>query len=172
MTRPTGAARLLPLLVAVMASTLAGCSGWIYEGPSNQDIEDTTGLTVAEAKPFVAQHFTLIWPEPTMVELGNVRLGNGCRNDPNSLRAVGPPWTPYYEKTKIDPTPEFIDRALANLEAMTAHGFTLVPDPVPGDDPVNRSYEDSRGFSVAVQRHQTSRETRFTMTAASPCAAE
>ncbi|MEU3011426.1 hypothetical protein [Nocardia asteroides] len=159
-------------LIMVGATALAGCSGWIYEGPTNQEIKDGTGMTVAEAKPIVAQNFMLIWPEPTTVELGNIRLGNGCRTDPNSLRSVGPPWTPYYEKTAIDPDQEFVDRALANLEAMTAHGFTLVPDPVPGDDPANRSYEDSRGFSVAVQRHQTSRETRFTMTASSPCAAE
>ncbi|MFI8976635.1 hypothetical protein ACIGO9_27380 [Nocardia asteroides] len=159
-------------LITVGATALAGCSGWIHEGPTNQEIKDGTGMTVAEAKPIVAQNFTLIWPDPTTVELGNIRLGNGCRTDPNSLRAAGPPWTPYYEKTAIDPDQEFVDRALANLEAMTAHGFTRVPDPVPGDDPANRSYEDSRGFSVAVQRHQTSRETRFTMTASSPCAAE
>ncbi|MEV6362969.1 hypothetical protein [Nocardia asteroides] len=159
-------------LITVAATALAGCSGWIHEGPTNQEIKDRTGMTVAEAKPIVAQNFTLIWPEPTTVELGNIRLGNGCRTDPNSLRAAGPPWTPYYEKTAIDPDQEFVDRAMANLEAMTARGFTPVPDPVPGDDPANRSYEDSRGFSVAVQRHQTSRETRFTMTASSPCAAE
>jgi hypothetical protein len=158
------------LAALVGTSTLAGCSGFVHEGPTDQQIKDGSGLTVAEAGPIVTTNFHRIWPEPTDAAVSDVALGAGCRTDPNSLRAVGPPWTPHHSRTEINPSQEFVDRALANLDAMTVHGFTLRPDPVPGDDPVNRSYEDERGFSVGVDRYATSREVRFTMSASSPCA--
>ncbi|MFJ2837103.1 hypothetical protein ACIO52_17265 [Nocardia sp. NPDC087230] len=161
--------------VAMVAVTLAGCSGWISEGPTNQQVKDATGLTVAGARPIVADNFELIWPKPITVEPDMVDVGSGCRTDPNSLRSAGPPWHPRYERQELNPSQEFIDQAMANLEAMTARGFTLVPSQNPAEDPVSRYYRDSRGFSVASSRTRAGRndeEVRFIMASTSPCAAE
>ncbi|MFC6013303.1 hypothetical protein [Nocardia lasii] len=160
------------LAAVIGVSTLTGCSTFVDEGPTDQQIAEASGVTVAEAGSIVTTNFHRVWPERTDVAVSNVALGAGCRTDPDTLRAVGPPWTPHHSRTVIDPSPELIDQLLANLEALTASGFTLVPDPVPGDDPVNRTYEDARGFSVGAQRHATSREVRFSITASSPCARE
>lgn len=165
--------RIGPVLVAVAVVVTAGCGTVIDEGPTEQEIRDATGLTVAEASPLVARNFELVWPEPISVPVGAVDLTHGCRTDPNSLRAVGPPWTPIYERTQINPSPEFIDRALANLEAMTARGFVRDPDPIPGDQPENRSYTDPRGFTVAALSYGANpNEHRFAVSSTSPCAAE
>ncbi|MFB7878449.1 hypothetical protein ACFC06_24660 [Nocardia sp. NPDC056064] len=158
------------VVVAAGLATTA-CGGLVPEGPSNQDIADTTGLTVAEAVPLVADNFERVWPEPVTVEDSAVQLGNGCRTDRGSLRSTGPPWAPSYEREIADPPAEFVDRALAKLAAMTAHGFVLAENPVPGDDPVNRVYRDSRGFSVATLRYGSA-PTRFVLRSSSPCAAE
>ncbi|MFD5177291.1 hypothetical protein ACFWM1_15875 [Nocardia sp. NPDC058379] len=161
--------------LAIVTVTLAGCSGWIHEGPTNQQVKDTTGLTVAAARPIVADNFELIWPRPITVEPDKVDLGAGCRTDPNSLRSEGPPWHPRYERQEVNPSQEFLDLAMANLEAMTARGFTLVPSQNPSEDPVSRYYRDSRGFSVASSRMRVGKnneEVRFIMASTSPCAAE
>lgn len=122
-----------------------------------------------EASRIVVENFTLVWPDPIQVEPNMVDRGNGCRTNPETLKSEGPPWTPIYEKGVTDPSQEFIDRALAQLEAMTGRGFTLRPDPIPDDDPINRVYADSRGFTVAVRRDKLPAEIRFTVTSSSPC---
>ncbi len=163
-------------LAALTAATLAGCGSFIHEGPTNQQIEDRTGLTVTEASPIVAHNFGLIWPEPVSVDIGDVTtVGTGCRTDPNSLRSEGPPWRPRYVMEEVNPSQEFIDRAMANLEAMTARGFTLEPSQRPDKDPANRVYRDSRGYTVSSFRLLPGgdpTDVRFSMTASSPCAAE
>lgn len=163
-------------LAMLTTAALTGCSAFIHEGPTNQQIKDRTGLTVAEASQVVAHNFGLIWPEPVPIDIKNVTtVGKGCRTNPNSLLSEGPPWHPTYEMEKVNPTPEFIDRAMANLEAMTARGFTLEPSQRPDEDPVNRYYSDARGFSVASSRLTDvgrAKEVRFSMSASSPCAAE
>ncbi|MDO3648569.1 hypothetical protein [Nocardia mangyaensis] len=165
--------RIGPALVAIVAAVTTGCGGVIDRGPTEQDIRDTTGLTVTEASRLVAGNFELVWPEPVSVPVGAVDLTHGCRTDPNSLRAVGPPWTPIYERTQINPSPEFIDRVLANLEAMTTRGFVRDPDPIPGDQPENRSYTDPRGFTVSALFYGADpAQPRFAVGSTSPCAAE
>ncbi|MFE3545812.1 hypothetical protein ACFXK0_22860 [Nocardia sp. NPDC059177] len=162
--------RRAALILATGLAT-AACGAFVPAGPTNQDIAASTGLTVAQAIPRVAANFELIWPEPVTVADGAVRLGSGCRTDPDTLRSAGPPWAPSYEQEKVDPPAEFIDRALAKLDAMTAHGFVLAANPIPGDDPVNRVYRDADGFSVAAIRYGAA-PSRFALRAASPCAAE
>lgn len=158
-------------IVALLAAP--GCSAVVGEGPTNEEIKDSTGLRVAEASRIVADNFELIWPNAVSVDAATVNLGNGCRTDPNTLLSTGPPWTPNYQKTQVNPSPDFVDRALAKLEAMIARGFVRDEDAVPGDDPVNRAYTDPRGFTVHVLRQDTVPDTvRFTMFSTSPCAAE
>ncbi|APE33784.1 hypothetical protein BOX37_07155 [Nocardia mangyaensis] len=137
-------------------------------------ITDKPGLTVTEASRLVAGNFELVWPEPVSVPVDAVDLTHGRRTDPNSLRAVGPPWTPIYERTQINPSPEFIDRVLANLAAMTTRGFVRDPDPIPGDQPENRSYTDPRGFTVSAALFYGAdpAQRRFAIGSTSPCAAE
>ncbi|MFD3745767.1 hypothetical protein [Nocardia sp. NPDC058633] len=166
---------MITACILMITAGVTGCGGLIHEGPTNQRIKDTTGLTVAEASPIVAHNFGLIWPEPVTVELSDVTMGSGCRTDPDSLRSEGPPWRPRYELEELDPTPEFIDRALANLEAMTARGFTRTPNRRPDNDPANRHYTDASGYSVASSRLTDvgpTDQVRFVMAASAPCAAQ
>ncbi|MFC9876679.1 hypothetical protein [Nocardia salmonicida] len=167
---------LITACLLMLTAGVTGCGGFIHEGPTNQRIKDTTGLTVAEAGATVEHNFELIWPEKGPVKIANLTLpGTGCRTNPNSLMSEGPPWRPRYTMEEVNPSQEFIDRAMANLEAMTARGFTLVPSQRPDNDPVNRLYRDSTGYTVASSRDTSvgpRKEVRFSMTASSPCAAE
>ncbi|WP_336083337.1 hypothetical protein [Nocardia sp. SSK8] len=156
-------------VLVLLCGTLAAC-GFVPEGPSNQDIAESSGLTVTEAVPLVADNFEHIWPEPVSIEDNAVRLGKGCRTDPDTLQSAGPPWAPSYEREIADPPAEFVEQALARLAAMTSRGFVLAENPVPGDDPVNRVYRNSRGFSVAALRYGST-PTRFVLRSSSPCAA-
>ncbi|MGV9436944.1 MULTISPECIES: hypothetical protein [unclassified Nocardia] len=159
----------------VMAAVLSGCTILEEQGPTNEDVLKGTGLTVAAAKPIVADNFELIWPAPLSVDPETVSVRTGCRSSMTSISGEGPPWRPRYEREVVDPSQEFIDRAMANLEAMTARGFTLVPSQNPSEDPVSRYYRDARGFSVASSRTRVGKnneEVRFIMASTSPCAAE
>ncbi|MFF2087009.1 hypothetical protein ACFVVM_24815 [Nocardia sp. NPDC058176] len=165
--------RIGPVVVALVAVVAASCGSLVDEGPTEQEIRDSSGVTVAEAIPLVARNFTLVWPESISVANGDVDVSHGCRTDANSLRAVGPPWTPIYERTQVDPSPEFVDRVLANLEALTAHGFVRDADPIPGDQPENRSYTDQRGFTVSASSYGANpAQRRFAVSSTAPCAAE
>lgn len=159
------------LICAILV--LPACSALVGEGPTNDEIKNATGLRVPEASQIVADNFELISPNTRSVDVGTVRLGNGCRTDPRTLKSFGPPWTPNYQETELNPSPEFIDRALANLEAMTTRGFVRDENAFIGDDPVNRVYTDSRGFTVHVMRDDTiPSKVRLTLFSSSPCAAE
>ncbi|MFC9664309.1 hypothetical protein ACFVJ5_29100 [Nocardia sp. NPDC127606] len=162
--------RRLVVICAILV--MPACSAFVDDGPSNDTIKSSTGLMVTEASQIVADNFELISPNPHPVEVGAVRLGNGCRTDPNTLKSYGPPYTPHYQEVVLNPSPEYIETALANLEAMTARGFTR-QEGIPGDDPASRVYRDSRGFAVYSIRDKTVRgEVEFTLFSSSPCAAE
>ncbi|KAF0845771.1 hypothetical protein FNL39_106160 [Nocardia caishijiensis] len=154
---------------------LTGCALVDEHGPTNEDIMRRSGLTVAKSTPIVADNFELIWPEGLSVDPAMVDTSTGCRSRMDSITMDGPPWRPSYQREQINPTQEFLDRAMANLEAMTARGFTLVPSQNPGQDPVSRYYRDARGFSVSSSRSRVGpdkQQVRFTMASTSPCAAE
>ncbi|MFI8976636.1 hypothetical protein ACIGO9_27385 [Nocardia asteroides] len=162
------------VLVAV-AAVLTGCSTLGEKGPTNEDVVNGTGLTVAAARPVVADNFELVWPLPLSVEPAAVDQGKGCRTNMAAIGYEGPPWRPQYEREVVNPPQEFIDRAMSNLEAMTSRGFTLVPGQNPDQAPVSRFYRDSRGFSVSsslIRVGQYNQEVRFSMASTSPCAAE
>ncbi|WP_330182156.1 hypothetical protein OHB26_38515 [Nocardia sp. NBC_01503] len=152
----------LVLTTLAAASLLTACS----------ESSGSTAMKYDEAARIVVQNFTLVWPDPVQVASGMVNRGNGCRTNPETLKSEGPPWSPTYEMTAADPSQEFIDRALARLETMTSRGFALEPDRVPNDDPINRVYADSRGFSVAAHRDKYPVGTQFTITSSSPCVDE
>lgn len=162
-------------VLAVVAVVATGCATLDDKGPTNEDIMQGTGLTVTTARPIVADNFELIWPEQLAVDPAAVDVSKGCRTSMAAISYEGPPWRPRYEREVVNPSQEFVDRAMANLEAMTARGFTLVPSQNPDQDPVSRYYRDAQGFSVSSSRirvGQNDEEVRFTMAAASPCAAE
>lgn len=162
-------------VLAMATVVLTGCAILDEKGPTDEDIMKGTGLTVAAARPIVADNFELIWPEQLSVDPEAVAVRAGCRTSMSSIGSEGPPWRPRYEREVVNPPQELIDRAMANLEAMTARGFSLVPSQNPDQDPVSRYYRDSRGFSVSSSRirvGQNNEEVRFSMAAASPCAAE
>ncbi|MFC8383508.1 hypothetical protein [Nocardia sp. NPDC057272] len=151
---------------------MPACSAFVDEGTSTDEVLNSTGLRVPEASQIVADNFELISPRTRSVDAGSVKLGNGCRTDPNTLKTYGPPWAPSYQEAERNPSQEHIDKALANLEAMTARGFTR-QEGIPGDDPASRVYRDSRGFAVYSIRDKTVRgEVEFTLFSSSPCAAE
>lgn len=143
------------------------------KGPDNEDVLAGTGLTVAAARPIVAENFSLVWPEPVTVDPATVDASQGCRSKMTDIAAAGPPWRPRYEQTVIDPPQEFIDRALTNLAAMTARGFTFTPSQNPAQDPMSKTYTDDRGFSISSWRETVGpkREVRFSITSTAPCAA-
>ncbi|MEV0435122.1 hypothetical protein [Nocardia sp. NPDC050413] len=163
------------IAVLAVSLVLTGCSLVEEHGPTNEDIMRRSGLTVAQSKPVVADNFELIWPEELSIDPATVDTSTGCRSRMDSISMDGPPWRPRYQREQVDPSQEFIDRAMANLEAMTARGFTLVPSQNPDADPVSRYYRDARGFSVSSSRSRVGpdkQEVRFTMASTSPCAAE
>ncbi|MEU5405439.1 hypothetical protein [Nocardia asteroides] len=162
-------------VIAVAAALLSGCSLLEEKGPTNDEVLKHSGLTVATARPIVADNFELIWPTPLSVDPATVDVSRGCRSRMDSIRAEGPPWRPNYTREVVNPSQEFIDRAMSNLEAMTSRGFTLVPSQNPDQDTVSRFYRDSRGFSVSsslIRVGQHDQEVRFSMASTSPCAAE
>ncbi|MGY0497354.1 hypothetical protein ACWZHB_02500 [Nocardia sp. FBN12] len=161
---------------AVLATTtLTGCGGFIDRGPTNQEIKDTTGLTVDEASPIVERNLELVWPEQVTIKRGPLPYsGVGCRTN-DSMMSEGPPWYLRITKEEVNPSQEFIDRALANLESMTARGFILEPSKRPDAVPADRYYRDPRGYTVSSSLDTDvgpKKEVRFSMTATSPCAAE
>ncbi|MBC7302613.1 MAG: hypothetical protein H5T78_16920 [Nocardia sp.] len=162
-------------LAVLATATATGCGGFVDEGPTDQEIKDTTGLTVAEASPIVEHNLELVWPQQVKVERAPLPYsGIGCRTN-NSMMSDGPPWQLRVTREEANPPQEFIDRALANLEAMTTRGFTLVPSQRPDVDPADRFYRDARGYTVSSSLDTAvgpTKEVRFSMTATSPCAAE
>ncbi|MFE1594059.1 hypothetical protein [Nocardia sp. NPDC058705] len=162
--------------LAVLAiATLTGCSGLVDRGPTNQEIKDTTGLTVDEASPIVERNLELVWPEQVTVKRAQLPYsGLGCRTN-DSMMSEGPPWHVRVTKVEVNPPQEFIDRAVANLEAMTTRGFIFEPSQRPDADPADRFYRDSRGYTVSSSFETAvgpKKEVQFSMTATSPCAAE
>ncbi|MFE3318202.1 hypothetical protein [Nocardia sp. NPDC059195] len=162
-------------LVVLATATLTGCGALINEGPTNQEIKDVTGLTVAEAGPIVEHNLELVWPQQVRIERAPLPYsGVGCRTN-DSMMSEGPPWRLRVTMEEVNPSQEFIDRAMANLAAMTTRGFTLEPSQRPDDDPANRFYRDAHGYTVSSSRDTSvgpTSEVRFSMTASSPCAAE
>ncbi|WP_067717648.1 hypothetical protein [Nocardia yamanashiensis] len=160
--------KVLALATLAAVSLLAACN---QSSPADDhgSIKESTSMNYAEASRIVVENFEHIWPDPVQVDTTMVNRGNGCRTNPETLKSEGPPWTPLYEKTVTNPSPEFVERALAQLDSMTTRGFTLTPNPIPGDDPVNRVYHDGRGFSVAAHRDDYPVGVQFTMTSSSPC---
>lgn len=167
--------RIMTALAVLATTTLTGCGGFINEGPTNQEIEDTTGLTVAEASPIVEHNLALVWPQQVTIKRGPLPYsGVGCRTN-DSMMSEGPPWHLRITKEEINPSQEFIDRAMANLEAMTARGFALEPSQRPDAVPADRYYRDPRGYTISSSLDTAvgpTKEVRFSMTATSPCAAE
>ncbi|MFD3510303.1 hypothetical protein [Nocardia sp. NPDC058666] len=162
--------RTILLIGAILI--LPSCSAFITEGPSNDRLATASDLRVPEATQIVADNFELISPKTRSVDVSSVQLGNGCRTDPETLKSYGPPWTPNYQEVQRNPSQEYIDQALANLEAMTARGFTRQAG-MPGADPASRVYRDSRGFAVYSSQNTTVRgEIEFTLYSSAPCTAE
>ncbi len=162
--------RRIILVCAVLI--LPSCSAFVGEGPSNERLSAASDLRIPEATQIVADNFELISPKTRSVDVSSVQLGNGCRTDPNTLKSYGPPWTPNYQEVQRNPSQEYIDQALANLEAMTARGFAR-KEGMPGADPASRVYRDSRGFAVYSIRDKTVRgEVEFTLFSSAPCTAE
>ncbi|MFD3706089.1 hypothetical protein ACFWUP_23365 [Nocardia sp. NPDC058658] len=165
----------MTVLAVLAIATLTGCSGLVDRGPTNQEIKDTTGLTVDEATPIVERNLELVWPEQVTVKRAQLPYsGLGCRTN-DEMMSDGPPWHIRVTLEEVNPSQEFIDRAVANLEAMTTRGFTLKPNQRPDADPADRFYRDSRGYTVSSSldiADGPKKEVRFSMTATSPCAAE
>lgn len=154
----------LAFTTVTAVSLLTACS-------QSSPIDDNAAATMSydEASRIVIENFERIWPDPVQVSTTMVNRSNGCRTNPNTMKSEGPPWTPLYERTITNPSPEFVERALAKLDSMTAQGYTLTPNPIPGDAPINRVYHDSRGFSVAAHSDNYPVGVQFTMTSSSPC---
>ncbi|MFI6865540.1 hypothetical protein [Nocardia sp. NPDC050406] len=134
---------------------------------TNDKPTPSVDLTYDDAERVVVENFTAVWPvRPTVT----TSRGPGCGTNAAGM-SEGPPWAAIMSEDVYNPSQEFIDKTLANLEAMTAHGFSRRPDAVPGDDPVNRSYEDERGFSIAVGRYAGASPdgVKFGVTAKGPC---
>ncbi|WP_410875074.1 hypothetical protein [Nocardia sp. A7] len=167
--------RLVTALAVLATATLTGCGAFINEGPTNQEIKDTTGLTVAEASPIVERNLELVWPQQVRIQRAPLPYsGVGCRTN-DSMMSEGPPWRLRVEMEEVNPSQEFIDRAMANLEAMTARGFTFVPSQRPDTHPASRFFRDSHGYTVSSHLSTNvgpKKEVRFSMSASSPCAAE
>ncbi|MBF6296406.1 hypothetical protein IU459_02480 [Nocardia amamiensis] len=164
-----------PFAIVILATLLiTGCSSVIDEGPTNDEIKNSTGLTVDEAARIVYENLNTVWPNQTNPDPHDIEK-SGCRTNPNSLRSEGPPWRVARKVVKPDPAPELIDQVLAKLDTLTSRGFTLAPRHVTNDHPADRVYRDDRGYVVQSEMDIDSRvpgPPRFSVRSSSPCAAE
>ncbi|MEV6323474.1 hypothetical protein AB0M45_20095 [Nocardia sp. NPDC051787] len=164
-----------PLAIVTLATLLiTGCSSVIDEGPTNDEIKKSTGLTVDEAARTVYENLNTVWPNQVNPDPQHVQK-SGCRTNPNSLRSEGPPWRVAKEAEKQDPAPELVDQVLAGLDTLTSRGFTLAPRHVTNDHPADRVYRDGRGYIVQSEMDIDPRvggPPRFSVRSSSPCAAE
>ncbi|WP_130917085.1 hypothetical protein [Nocardia cyriacigeorgica] len=161
-----GAASLLLLAV--------GCGSVIDEGPTNDDIKNTTGLTVEQAARVVYDNLNLVWPnpvEPRLDQVGKI----GCRTNPNSMRSEGPPWQVEKKMVKQDPSPELVEQVRANLDSLTERGFGLEESAITDDHPLDRVYTDGNGYVIQSSMEIDRRVTDIPIlevASRAPCAAE
>lgn len=144
----------------------------VDDGPTNEEIMHTTGLTVEEATRVAAENLSVALGAPVDPDRENVAK-IGCRTDPDSLMSVGPPWRVRLSFAFAAPQPEHIAQIMARVETLVGRGFTLQqsnPNDRSSDD---RAYRNADGFTVS-----TSTSTLvlggpgLTITSVSPCAAE
>ncbi|MGK8556238.1 hypothetical protein [Nocardia gipuzkoensis] len=164
-----------PLAIVTLATLLiTGCSSVIDDGPTNDDIKNSTGLTVDEAARIVYENLNAVWPNQVSPDPRDIGKG-GCRTNPNSFRSEGPPWRVAKVAVKQDPAPELVDQVLAKLDTLPSRGFTLAPPGVSNDHPADRVYRDDRGYVVQSEMDIDSRvpgPPKFSVRSSSPCAAE
>ncbi|MBL1079290.1 hypothetical protein JK358_33280 [Nocardia sp. 2] len=166
----------LTLATLSAVSLVAACSGSPSEtNPASTTTSARPAIYLDEASRIVAENFTMIWPEPISLDVDRIKQNRtACHTNPATLMPEGPPWIPSTSATVFNPSQEFVDKALANLEAMTTKGFVLQPYQVPGEDPINRTYKDERGFTIGAHRDTgtSPRGVMFTMSSAAPCVDE
>ncbi|MBF6416866.1 hypothetical protein [Nocardia cyriacigeorgica] len=155
---------------------VSGCGSIIDEGPTNDDIEKTTGLTVSEATRIVNENLNAIWPY-NGASAPKHGQQHGCRTNPNSLMSEGPPWQVAVQESKPGSSQQFIDEVLRKLDmAAASRGFTRDPGGVMDDHPADRTYRDDSGYilqvDMDVDRRGADQTPILQVTSRSPCAAE
>lgn len=158
---------LFRLCVGAIALVVAGCSvNPIPEGPSNDDILRSTGLTVAAAETELLAGLIALSPDPQKAYGANI-IRHGCRTNQSSM-SYGPPWELSASSAHGGLDAATVDRVLAGSGELSERGYSA-------DDAVERrrTFSDDRGFEItATAVENDSRTFDLTLTASSPCAAE
>lgn len=182
------AARVFVVVAAFLATS---CGDWIHQGPTNDDIKNSTGLTVETASRIVIDNFNSVWletpspPNPPFLQEGPHLGRGGCRTNPNSFMTEGPPWSVNYSAIRKQATPEFTDKAFAKLDALIGRGFVREPSGPHRDGEEDRAYRNDQKYSVIGVKYVEKtylrgpngertvvEEPRFKIISHSPCAAE
>ncbi|MFI9511250.1 hypothetical protein [Nocardia sp. NPDC052566] len=154
-------------LYAALASS--GCGGVPAEGPTNQQILDSTGLTVDEAESVIFD--AMVAMSPIRAEASTSPIARTeCRKNESGMR-VGPPWRLSAGVTVKPVTPEEGRATLDKVDALASNGYTKrTSDPAANDR--SRSYKDKRGFEIGAS-YSTDADGAGSVhvTASSPCAA-
>lgn len=155
-------------VVALLALSV-GCSE--SSGPSNEEVLESTGLTVGEASRIVGENLSAVYSGPQRVDVTKVEK-SGCQTDSSSWKSVGPPWYISMNRVISDPSPDLITQTQDKLAAFVERGFEPEPGS-PSSEPADRSYIDTRGFRIgAMVDTRIDGRVEFTIFSWSPCAAE
>ncbi|MFI9505546.1 hypothetical protein [Nocardia sp. NPDC052566] len=169
---------MTPLRTLFLCATALLAAACVFpDGPSNDEVKTSTGLTVAEAERTLLANLYAVWPaaNPQLTRpIPRTAERIGCRNTA-SMTSYGPPWWLRATATQPNPSPELIDEVLSRLDAMTAQGFTRQPPGVVDNHPADRDYRDARGYTITsdfTPARDANTPARLDVTVTSPCAAE
>jgi hypothetical protein len=155
-------------LCAVLASSSCGFES-SPGGPTNKDILDSTGLTVADAEMTIRDNMVAVSPRPADSYASPIDRG-GCRTNESGMHD-GPPWKLSVSNTFKSISPQDGEAVLARVDAMASRGYTIrTSDPAQNH---SRYYKDKRGFEIGASYGNTESDTNVLyVTASSPCTAE
>ncbi|MFH5211326.1 hypothetical protein [Antrihabitans spumae] len=166
--------QLCLFVISAAVAVAAGCapSPTVDEGPTNEEIMQSTGLTVAEATRVAAANLSVAVGVPLDPARERV-VKVGCRTDPESLMSIGPPYRVRLSHEVAAPSPDVLAEAMARVEKLTDRGFELQPRTPNDQTPEDRTYQDDKGYTVITSTSvMVLGGPGLTIYSNSPCAAE
>ncbi|WP_225728618.1 MULTISPECIES: hypothetical protein [unclassified Nocardia] len=138
-------------------------------GPTNKDILDSTGLTVADAEMVMLDNMVAISPQPAFSYATPIDRA-GCQANASGARN-GPPWRLSAINTFKSVSSQDGEAVLAKVDALAARGYTIRTSDAA--NPRSRHFKDKRGFEIGASYAPGETGTGdLIVQASTPCAAE
>lgn len=162
------------LIIAAALAVAPGCapSSPTDEGPTNEQVMQSTGLGVEESTRIAAANLSVAVGVPLDPARERV-VQVGCRTDPESLMTIGPPYRVRLSHEVAAPSPDVLAEAMARVEKLTDRGFELQPRTPNDQTPEDRTYQDDKGYTVITSTSvMVLGGPGLTIYSNSPCAAD